>query len=146
METGGLSGGVFYETSVDCEIKSIPVILDFVGEVLDILGFDKRFSFDVKVAVDEACTNIISYSCEGADKIDISIAKDIRDFVVAIKNYGKPFDPDTAAAPDIESPLEQRRVGGLGIFFMKQLMDKIDYEHKDGLNVLTMVKYSAMAD
>ncbi|MBF0318364.1 MAG: SpoIIE family protein phosphatase [Nitrospirae bacterium] len=139
---GGLSKGRTYVTSVECEIKSIPVILNILGEVLQDQGYDNHFSFDVKVAVDEACTNIINYSCTGNGKIEISIENNNRAFIVAIKYPGQRFAPDDASTPDIDSPLEQRRIGGLGIFFMKQLMNKIDYVHTNGVNVLTMTKYS----
>ncbi|WP_420265053.1 ATP-binding protein [Candidatus Magnetominusculus dajiuhuensis] len=140
MENDGVSGGVVYVRSFDCEIRVIPVILDFIGEAADALGFGGSFAFDVKVAVDEACTNIIDYNCVVGCKIDISVESNGRDFIVAIKSRGEPFDPNAVKTPDISLPLDERQPGGLGIFFMKQLMDKIDYVSEDGLNTLTMVK------
>ncbi|MBF0553893.1 MAG: SpoIIE family protein phosphatase [Nitrospirae bacterium] len=134
------SEGGLYDRSFDCKIDNIPIILDFIGEAAGSLGFGGSFAFDVKVAVDEACTNIIDYNCAVGCKIDISVETNGQDFIVAIKNCGEPFNPTTVKPPDISLPLEERQIGGLGIFFMKQLMDKIDYESKDGLNTLTMVK------
>ncbi|MCG6552769.1 MAG: ATP-binding protein [Candidatus Magnetominusculus sp. LBB02] len=129
-----------YERSFDCEINSIPLILDFIGEAATQQGLPDAFVFDARVAVDEACTNIIDYNCKAGSKIELSIKINSSDFIVAIKNDGEPFDPDTVKTPDTDLPLEERQIGGLGIFLMKQLMDKIEYESRDGRNCLTMIK------
>ncbi|MBF0458692.1 MAG: ATP-binding protein [Nitrospirae bacterium] len=140
MENEDLPEAGVYKRSFDCKTESIPVILDFVEEVAASGGFDSSFSFDVKVSVDEACTNIIDYNCTAGSNIEISVETNNGDFIVTIKNYGEPFNPGTVSTPDISLPLEERQIGGLGVFLMNQLMDKIDYDSRDGLNVLTMVK------
>ena len=52
---------------------------------------------------------------------------------------GKPYDPTTAAEPDITSSAEEREIGGLGIFIVRNMMDSMDYRYKDGHNVLTLL-------
>ncbi|MBF0565308.1 MAG: ATP-binding protein [Nitrospirae bacterium] len=139
----------YYELSLASKIDNIPVIIAFIVEAAGFFRLDKHSLFDVRVSVEEACTNIINYSYEDSEEgnIDILIEKGKCDFVVLIRNYGKPFDPDTVDTPDMSSPLEDRKIGGLGIYFMKQFMDKVSYEYKDGVGTLTMVKkYSTVKD
>lgn len=133
-----------HELSLASRIENIPVIMAFIVEAAGHFNFDKHAIFDIRVAVEEACTNIIDYSYEGLDegKIDILIEENEGDFVVLIKNYGKPFDPGTVNAPELASSLEEMKIGGLGIHFMKQLMDKVSYDYTDGVGTLTMVKKS----
>lgn len=133
----------YHELSIASKIDNIPVIIAFIVEVAGFFKLDKHSLFDVRVSVEEACTNIINYSYEESEDgtIDILIEKGKCDFVVLIKNYGKPFDPGTMDTPDLSSPLEERKIGGLGIYFMKQFMDNVSYEYKDGVGTLTMVKH-----
>jgi anti-sigma regulatory factor (Ser/Thr protein kinase) len=60
---------------------------------------------------------------------------------VLIKDQGKPFDQSKHPAVDTTSNLEDRRQGGLGLYFIRELVDEIYYEYKDGFEILTMVKY-----
>lgn len=60
--------------------------------------------------------------------------------ILQFTDNGRPCDPREKADPDISLPLEEREIGGLGIFMVKKIMDKISYEYKDGQNILTLFK------
>ncbi len=73
--------------------------------------------------------------------IDIVCEKRGKEFVVTIRDYGEPFDPRKVARPKTRAPLSERNIGGLGIFFMHKLMDRVDFDFSAGRgNVLTMRK------
>src|SRR5262249_30235504 len=95
------------------------------------------------VAVDEACTNIINYGYapdeEGIIEIFCKMLDENR-AAVLIKDQGKPFDQTREVHPDTTSKSEDRQPGGLGRYFMRELLDEIYYECKDGYEILTMVK------
>lgn len=116
----------------------------FITAAAEQSHLDERAMWQVQLAVDEAATNIIQYAYDPDNPGDITIGwrVDANRFVVFLRDHGRTFDPQQVAPPDLESPLEERQVGGLGIYLMTQLMDEIhfDFDPKDG-NVLTMVKY-----
>ena len=94
--------------------------------------------------MDEACANIIDHAYGGENigniKIYVSVIKN--GLRIVLQDDGEPFDPSEVPEPDITSPLEIRKERGLGIFFMRQLMDKVlfEFSQKEG-NTLTLIKY-----
>lgn len=84
--------------------------------------------FEVQTAVDEACTNIMKYAYpEKGGVITVTCEMQGNDFVVTIKDKGKPFDPSSVPPPDLEADLDKRKIGGLGIHLMRKLMDDVSY-------------------
>jgi len=95
------------------------------------------------LCLDEILTNIVSYGFEDGSEHEIHLDLTEKDEVVTatLVDEGKPFNPLTDAKdPDLDASVEDREIGGLGIFFMKQMMDAVDYERVDGRNCLTMSK------
>ncbi|MEO5357540.1 MAG: ATP-binding protein [Nitrospirae bacterium YQR-1] len=135
--------GDCHNLTVSAVAESIPAILKFTKNILITMGFDKHGIFDVQTAVDEACINIINHGYEKGQNgtIDIKVKKTEAGFVIVIQSRGKPFSPESVVQPDLTSSVSERRVGGLGVYFINQLMDKVSYECEDGLNTLTMRKY-----
>lgn len=126
-------------------------ICDFVANGANQAGFDEDAVFQVQLACDEACTNIIehTYEAEDAGKIHISWEIGSRNFKIVIEDNGKRFDPgDIPPAPVPPAPVQvdddddfDVRVGGLGVYFMRKLMDDVNFEYQEGSgNILTMVK------
>ncbi|MBF0518728.1 MAG: ATP-binding protein [Nitrospirae bacterium] len=132
-----------YELTISAVVENIPVILKFTKGILNELGFNKHDSFDVQTAVDEACINIINHGYEKEESGDICIKvnNSADAFVISIQSYGKPFDPETAAKPDLTSQVSERRIGGLGVYLIHQLMDKVSYHYSDNVSTLTMIKH-----
>ena len=131
------------EREFKADLAQLERIGAFIATVMREFGLDEQKIFNLQLAVDEACSNIMKYGYSAATaeekKIRISCSRREGAIAVEIRDRGKPFDPTTAAPPDLEAGLEEREIGGLGIYFMNKLTDEISYAYKGGQNVLTMV-------
>ncbi len=129
-----------FELKIEGKLENLSLIGEFIGDSMRSFGLDNHKIFDVQLAVDEACTNIIEYGyANEVGTIDIACQRKGDEIIVIIKDKGKPFDPTSVQPPDLNASLEERKAGGLGIYFMKKLMDEVKYEFSGGKNVLTMV-------
>jgi anti-sigma regulatory factor (Ser/Thr protein kinase) len=88
--------------------------------------------------VDELVANIVDYS--NSDYLDIEIVRDDNSITLRFHDGGIPFNPLKKDPPDISLPMEEREIGGLGIFLVIKKMDVVEYEHTDGENILTIKK------
>ena len=127
-----------FELEIESKLENLAVIADFIADSMREFGLADPKIFEIQMAVDEACTNIINYGYT-VGMINISCWRRDEDVIVVIKDRGKPFDPTSVPPPDLDASLEKRKIGGLGVYFMKTLVDEVKYEFKDGKNVLTMV-------
>jgi anti-sigma regulatory factor (Ser/Thr protein kinase) len=105
-------------------------------------GLNEKATFEVQMAVDEACTNVIkhSYREEEYGEIALRCEHTENDFVVTIRDHGQPFNPENVPLPDLKCGLDKRRHGGLGLYFMRRLMDEVRFHFDAEGNELTMVK------
>jgi len=125
------------------DFKSLSLISDFVTSQAQIMGFSSKETYAIQMAVDEACSNIIdhAYGAEDLGYIEVQIELLKSSIKITITDDGKPFDPEAVPIPDLKSPLEHRKERGLGVFFMRKLMDKVDYDFsKQNQNKLVMIK------
>lgn len=132
-----------YTLSVLADVERLAEISEFVDRAARDCGLNENQSYDVQVAVDEACTNVINYAYRGRKngKIAITCEKRGGEFIVTIQDWGKRFDPKQVAMPKTGDPLNRRKIGGLGLFFMQKMMDRVDFSFsQDQGNVLVMVK------
>ena len=97
----------------------------------------------MKLAVDEACTNIIVHGYKDMDPGSIILAFRIEPdrILVQITDFGHVFEPTEAPKPDVDAALEDRKLGGLGLFLIYQTMDNIDYQASEDGNTLTFTKF-----
>jgi len=126
-----------FELAAKSSLDNLPRIGDFILDSTRGSGLDQRETFHLMTAVDEACTNTIKYG----DSNEIEIKCDVEDgqVVLQIIDDGIAFNPLEAPTPDLNVPLKERKVGGLGIYFIRTLMDDVRYERKGEKNVLTMI-------
>jgi anti-sigma regulatory factor (Ser/Thr protein kinase) len=91
------------------------------------------------LALDETLTNIMSYAFADGERhaIEIGIKRSDGYLTAIVSDDGAPFDPLSQPAVDVHAPVEQRKIGGLGIHLVRKLMDKADYQRRDGRNILT---------
>lgn len=132
-------------------IKHIPSRADRLHEVREFVsqsarefGFDDEDTANIVLAVDEACTNVIKHAYNSApDKeIAIEIIPGSGVFEVRVLDHGKPFNPGDVKPPDLKQHLKQYRRGGLGVYLMKTLMDKVEYTFVQGeKNEVRLTKY-----
>jgi anti-sigma regulatory factor (Ser/Thr protein kinase) len=117
---------------VKSELANLAQIAEFVTEQAQSVGMDDDQVFAIQMAVDEACTNSMEHAYNGHDDGEVTVCcyGENDDFVVKITDLGDQFDPSAVPEPDISQPLEERSVGGLGIFLMRRLMDSVEF-HTD---------------
>lgn len=122
---------------------SLPVFREFIEQAC---RHDKKIHdaacYDLKLAVDEAITNIITHGYEGLEPglIILNLERESDRIIVSITDFGHPFEPGEVERPDIEAGLEDRPKGGFGLFFIHQTMDEINYEITEDGNRLTFIK------
>lgn len=97
----------------------------------------------VRVAVDEACTNVIKHAYQGDDgqKIDIAVIVTPDRFVVRIRDKGRPFNQKNYEKPDVLEFARRRKGGGLGVYLIRQLMDNVEYCTCGSANEVRLTKY-----
>lgn len=130
--------------TVPARFDQLETVRQFVVRAARDAGLNEKGVAAVEMAVDEACSNIIEHAYKGmaGGQIECTCFIDDRSLTVVLHDYGHPFDFASVPPPDLESSLEERRVGGLGVFLMRALMDEVRYENLgQGGNLLTMVKY-----
>ena len=124
------------------DINEVPKLTAFVNEVCEIVGFDEMLTMQMNVAIEEAVVNVMNYAYPPGLFGDVAIEAALNDVRLkfTIIDSGKPFDPTVQAEVDTTLPVKDRRIGGLGIHLVRQIMDSINYERIDNLNVLTLRK------
>ena len=104
---------------------------------------DKKNLMLISVSVEEIFVNILKYAYKNKGAcVDITIAvnETERRIAITFEDSGIPFNPLNKKDPDTTAPASQRKIGGLGIFITKKVMDQIEYAHQDGKNILTLYK------
>jgi len=116
---------------------------EFVLKVAAEHKLSEADTFAIRLAVEEACLNVMKYGFPTGEKSEISLKFEFdKDKVtITIVDRGVPFDPTKVKLPNVNAPLEERKVGGLGIYLIKNVMDEVHYERKGDMNVLRLVKY-----
>lgn len=119
-------------------------VREFVLDAARQFGFSEEEASKIVLAVDEACTNVIKHAYQNApDKtIHIEISRENEAFQVSIIDEGKSFNPTTLKNPDLKQHLSHFRRGGLGVYLMRTLMDKVEYNFAPGRkNEVRLIKF-----
>jgi len=112
-------------------LEDIPRIIEFVVSWLERNGLGK-YSFALETAVDEASTNVVKHAYGGkGGYFEITCDLEGGEIVVNIKDRGQKFDPSTVPIPDVDADLEHRKIGGLGIYMMRKMMDSVEYFYNE---------------
>lgn len=133
-----------YELCVSSRLANLAQIAEFVSDRARGAGLSETQVLDVQMAVDEACTNAMEHAYGGRSDGEVRVCCYVEedDFVVRVTDHGALFDPSLVPAPDTAAPIEERNIGGLGLFFMRQMVDVIEFgtDHGRG-NQITMRKH-----
>ena len=129
-------------------LENIPTAIDFVAERAREAGFCSQALYEIQVAVDEACANVVQHAYPNTCPGDMEIGCKVDDdkFVICVCDWGIGFAPDRVPVPDVTAPLEERIPGGLGLFLIRQYMEWVQFDfdpHKG--NRLRMAKSLADA-
>lgn len=117
-------------------------IREFVAESSRSLDADEQAIRDLQLAVDEVCSNSIRHGYGGQEgQIEVSVGRIGHSIRVVVRDWGVAFDPEQVPVPDLGAPLEERSLGGLGLFLVQQVMDEVRFEFNGSQgNSVTMVR------
>ncbi len=127
---------------ITAHVRYLVVVRRFVQEAAEGLGAARRVVDDLIQAVDELSANIILHGYGGGPgEIEIAVRPEGAGLAVVLRDRAPVFDPTTAGEPNLDAPLEERQVGGLGIFLSRKLTDELRHRAlPEGGNELTLVK------
>ena len=133
-------GSISIQVAADVrEIERLNKLVRQFGELHDV---PSRTLYAVNLALDELVTNVMLYGFEAPEgrQITVKIATSNGELVASVQDDGKSFNPLEAKSPNLDAPLEERDLGGLGIHLVRSLMDQVSYAREGDKNVLTVKK------
>ena len=121
------------------EINKLVLFLEELGEEF---GLPADLVFNLNLVLEEAVSNVILYAYPTDEKHDIflSVKKTEDKLIFILKDSGKEFDPTQMPDADISLSAEERPIGGLGIYLIRQIMNTVEYQRINGKNILTLSK------
>ena len=124
------------------DVQEVPQLASFIDEVAEACGIDMATTMSLNLAMEEAVVNVMSYAYPAGTVGNVDIDAEFADgqLTFVLSDSGTPFDPTQAGEPDLTLDAEERPIGGLGIFLVRQIMDTIVYRRSDGKNILTLTK------
>ncbi len=133
------------EVTMDAKIENLPRMFDFIVSELSRCGVRQSVIRQCKLCAEEVFMNISSYAYHpDTGKVTLRLDTEAKPhkllFKLVFYDNGKPFNPLSVDEPDLESDVQNRKVGGLGIYLVKKTMDVVQYDYINAQNVLTMEK------
>jgi anti-sigma regulatory factor (Ser/Thr protein kinase) len=131
-------------TNTRADLARVP---QWIADFAAAQGISGPIVSELTVALDEVLSNIVKYGYadDEVHRIGIQLTVSAAAIEAQIEDDGVPFDPLAVPAPDLDAPLAERKVGGLGIHFVRTLMSAVTYSRADGCNRLVLVKYLGRA-
>ena len=126
------------ELIIEAKIENLDTVLDFISAELENTDCPMKLRRQIAVAVEEVFVNIAHYAYNpeiGGAVIRVAVGKEI---IIEFEDRGKPYNPLEKPDPDITLSADEREIGGLGIFMVKNIADTVEYRHEDGKNILVL--------
>jgi anti-sigma regulatory factor (Ser/Thr protein kinase) len=124
------------------ELTSLARFREFIGQACAARNIDAETCYDLKLAADEACTNVITHGYAGMNPgsiiLDLEFSPD--QVVMRLTDFGHPFEPCEPSAPDVNAALANQPTSGFGLFFIYSTMDAVDYKTREEGNTLILTK------
>jgi serine/threonine-protein kinase RsbW len=139
------SNGNKFHLKLPAKSENLDIIRKFVASIAENNGFNDDEIYQIELAVDEACANVVRHAYRGLNvahpEILVTVRTHKNGIEISIVDRGKGFDPDKLPAPDMDEYLKKMKPGGLGVHLIKSLMDKVTFSIKPGVrNEVKMVK------
>lgn len=135
-------GNKMYSFELNSELSELNTLRQHLNHCAQHIGLSPDCILEINISLDELFTNIISYGFE--DDLDhpvsFSLRTDQNALIISVEDDGKPFNPLEVEAPETPIDLDNIKIGGLGIFITRKLMDEIFYKRECGKNKLTLKK------
>jgi serine/threonine-protein kinase RsbW len=128
--------------SVEASTEHLAEVRDFVAAHAENIGLNQKDISEIRLAVDEAYTNIIKHAYKNTpkEKVSIEIGSDSDHLWITLMDKGKSFDPSSYSEPDLMKRIKEKKRGGMGVYLIRKLMDQVQYNRKGHTNVIRMVK------
>jgi len=135
-----------FRLKLPADTQNLDIIRKFVAGIAENMGFSEEEIYKIELAVDEACSNVVKHAYMTNTKqehiINIEVKEKNSEIEIIISDKGKGFDPKKVKRPELEEYMRKMKRGGLGIYLIKELMDKVSFQIKSGVrNEVRMVKY-----
>ena len=132
-----------HKLTIPSSTRYLEDVREFVTTHAKEAGFSDEVVEQLKIAVDEACTNVIkhAYKGEGENVIDLAVILMQDKLIVRLRDRGVSFSPADYVEPNLIELAKRRRSGGLGVHIMNRLMDRVEYRTHGGVNECCLVKY-----
>jgi serine/threonine-protein kinase RsbW len=132
-----------HKLKIGSATTNLGAVRGFVEQYAREAGFSEATVGEFKLAVDEACTNVIehAYCGDASCSIEISITITPQYFTVVIRDEGEAFEPAAYQSPNLVDLVHQRRDGGFGVHLMRKLMDRVEYRRRGRFNEVALTKY-----
>ena len=131
------------ELTIEATPENVDTVVEFVDEQLQKYGCGMKEQMAIEVATDELFSNIARYAYSpdvGCATVRVNVLQDPLSVEITFIDNGRQYDPLAKADPDTTLSVEDRPIGGMGVFIVKKSMDAVNYEYKDGKNILTIRK------
>ncbi len=131
------------ELTLEAVVENIPVVTEFVEEQLTAIDCPMKIQYQIDIAIDELFGNIANYAYKngtGPATVRVEVVDEPLSVWITFIDNGIPYDPLSVKSPDVTLSADDRPIGGLGIHIVKNSMDDICYEYKDGHNILKIKK------
>ena len=131
------------ELTLSATVDNIETVTEFVNAQLELMDCPIKAQMQIDIAIDELFGNIAHYAYNtevGSATVRVEVSEAPLAVIITFIDNGVPYDPLGKDDPDITLSAEEREIGGLGIYMVKQSMDEITYEYKDGQNILKIKK------
>jgi sigma-B regulation protein RsbU (phosphoserine phosphatase) len=142
MTDKSLQTPIRHSITLPNDINTVPQLNDFIDGFSLEAGLDMSMTMSLNLALEEAVVNVMTYAyapdTQGELTLEAVADKGVVTFILT--DTGVPFDPTAKEDADTTLGVEDRPIGGLGIFMVRQLMDTVDYQRVDGQNILTLTK------
>ena len=126
------------------KVDELPNVISFVESELEKFEFDMKIIMQFNLVVEELFVNIANYAYQdqenGKCKVGLEYNKDKQEVRLSFEDNGIKFNPLEKEDPDIDLPVEEREIGGLGILLVKKNMDNVEYKYEDHKNILILSK------
>ena len=134
---------LYKEVEVPADMDHLDDVMGIIQEIMSNVEVDEAERMKVELAVEEMYTNIASYAYSegnGSASAKCKLTDHPGEIIICFTDTGKPYNPLDKPDPDINAGVEERGIGGLGIYMTKKMMDNVSYEYVDNRNVLTIRK------
>jgi serine/threonine-protein kinase RsbW len=131
---------ILLNLKLSARLENLQRFMESVSGCARAQDFDQKKIQEIELAVEEALVNIFNYAYpEAPGEVEVNCRADHDHFIIEVIDSGIPFDMTSLPDPNLAADVDERRIGGLGIFLIKRVMDEVRYRREEGRNILSLI-------